>query len=276
MRKKERERGMGIGYSKDSTKGNAIMDPVSYKGDMVINCWVDSRLIAMLSNWLDSEEIRTAHMSEVIKISLEELVNILIENNKTRKIELCQEARDILEFKYRATLNPGNRGRRNLLHNLQLDARRMERGSGLGFMKESDLQGVDYKPIISDEEWDRAQERIKEEEKKEAREQRKEFRQRLSEAGAETGKEFVNGEAEVLFKQPERTVDFSRGVIDMDESGGDKDEESTTNSNDSCQIRKMTDEEVLEKEKDIKLREEKQKEVNDLMMSAPKSGLVEN
>ena len=266
------------------------------EGSIAVQARIDLRCLASLDYYWTTNSFNIKSMSQLVGWSIELCLEMLLsQGGAKKKFETLAEAYSWIEGRGLHQKSMKKRGIKKLVTAMGFEELRAngedpedyarskfrqihESNKGRqefvpfqeGMMK---MTEADYKPIISDEEWDRAQERIKEEEEKEAREHRKEFRQRLSEAGAETGKEFVNGEAEVIFKQPERIVDFSKGEVEDKE---DKDIKPITNSNDSCQIRKMTDEEVLEKEKDIKLREEKQREVNDLMMSAPKSGLVED
>lgn len=106
-------------YIEDSTKGKSLMLPKSYKGDVVVQMWIDSRILATLSNWLDKQGNYTRFMSEVVKDSLEILVNHLVEDG----IELVDDtiyARQLLEMKYRINLNKGDRGSRNVQHNVAL------------------------------------------------------------------------------------------------------------------------------------------------------------
>lgn len=108
-------------YKEDSTKGSARIMPVNYKGDVLVQAWVDARQLAVISEWLDNSGYRTKHMSELIKVTIEEVASQLIDTGKVNKIEFTKEARELLTMKYRAALNPSGRGERNLLHNLHLD-----------------------------------------------------------------------------------------------------------------------------------------------------------
>ena len=111
-------------YKEDSTRGKAIMAPVTYKPDALVQTWVDSRKLAMLSNWLDDSEWVTRNLSEVVRFTIDMVVDRLLMDGEVEKIELTGQAREILDRKYRANLNPGDRGKRNLLHNKILDDRR--------------------------------------------------------------------------------------------------------------------------------------------------------
>jgi len=108
----------------DSTKGNALADPRTYKGDVLVQCWIDARKLAMLSVWLDNGGRVTRYMSEVIRFVMEEVVDHLIESGEIEKIEFCDEARELLTRKYRSQLNPSGRGAMNFKSNLILDNRR--------------------------------------------------------------------------------------------------------------------------------------------------------
>jgi len=104
----------------DSTKGKARIMPVNYKGDVLVQAWIDARKLAVLSIWLD-KGYETKHLSDLIKFTVDELVSQLVETGIVEKIEFSKDARDLLMMKYRAQLNPGGRGERNALHNLHLD-----------------------------------------------------------------------------------------------------------------------------------------------------------
>jgi hypothetical protein len=108
-------------YKEDSTRGKARPLPVNYKGDVLAQAWIDARQLAVLSVWLDNNGYVTRHLSDVVRITIEEVASKLIDSGTVRKIEFTKEARALLMSKYRATLNPSNRGKRNLLHNLHLD-----------------------------------------------------------------------------------------------------------------------------------------------------------
>jgi len=111
-------------YKEDSTKGGALLNPKTYKGDVLVQLWIDSRILATLSNWLDNGGMVTRFMSDVVRTTLEQVVEHLKEQGEVEMVELCRDARDLLKRKYRVDLNPGGKGGRNKLHNLTLDERR--------------------------------------------------------------------------------------------------------------------------------------------------------
>lgn len=110
----------------DSTKGKSFMRPITYKGDALVQVWVDSRQLAMLSEWLDGRGMNTRHLSEVLKFTIGTIVDKLLEEGIVNQIEYTTDARALLEAKYRVVLNPSGRGEKNLLHNMILDERRKE------------------------------------------------------------------------------------------------------------------------------------------------------
>ena len=112
-------------YKEDSTKGKAMLNPKTYKGDVLVQAWIDSRQLAMLSVWLDNNDRRTRYMSDIVKFTIEEVVRQLVDAEEVEKIELSSQGRLMLECKYRTQLNPGGRGKTNVLHNLVLDERRL-------------------------------------------------------------------------------------------------------------------------------------------------------
>ena len=111
-------------YKEDSTKGMSLVDPKKYKGDVLVQVWMDSRMLATLSNWLDKEGNYTRFLSEVVKDSLGDLCNHLVESGVVSMIDDTVAARRLLEMKYRVNLNPQGRGEKNKLHNIMLSDRR--------------------------------------------------------------------------------------------------------------------------------------------------------
>ena len=108
-----------INYKEDSTKGKALILPKTYKGDVVVQVWIDSRVLATLSQWLDRNDNYTRFMSDVVKDSLGLLVETIVENGE-ELIDDTMRARNMLERKYRVNLNKGERGLRNVKHNTLL------------------------------------------------------------------------------------------------------------------------------------------------------------
>ena len=104
-------------YKKDSTKGKSLLiDPQTFKGDALVQVWVDSRILATLSNWLDAYN-HTRFMSEVVKDTLRATVELLVEQGEVEFVNDTLEARKLLEMKYRVNLNPRGKGMKNVMHN---------------------------------------------------------------------------------------------------------------------------------------------------------------
>lgn len=118
-------------YKIDSTRGKCIMEPRTYKGDVLTQVWIDARVLATLSEWLDGSGQVTRFMSEVVKIPLAVLVEHLTESGEAEMIDDTVVARDMLVRKYRVNLNPDERGGKNILHNIQLSDRRKSLGDRL-------------------------------------------------------------------------------------------------------------------------------------------------
>ena len=116
-------------YKVDSTKGGSELNPASYKGDALVQVWMDSRWLATLSRWLDKQGGYTRYLSEIVNDSIKVLVEHLVENGEVEMVDDTVEARSILEMKYRVNLNPAGKGLKNKLHNIILsDKRKSLRG----------------------------------------------------------------------------------------------------------------------------------------------------
>lgn len=104
-------------YKEDSTKGKSILQPMNYKGDVNAQAWIDSRVLATLSNWLERDGNRTKYLSDCVKRPLIALVEYLVNAGQVEMIEDTGKARRLLIARYGVELNRGNKGRKNELHN---------------------------------------------------------------------------------------------------------------------------------------------------------------
>lgn len=120
------------GYKEDSTRGRSLLIPKSYKRDSLVQVWIDRRKLAVLSQWLDESGLVTRHLSDVLRFTIDQVVEKLITDGIVRKVEFTDEATRILESKYQTELNTGGKGEKNLLHNMQLDEIRRSRFYGEG------------------------------------------------------------------------------------------------------------------------------------------------
>lgn len=126
---KRRRRGKIGEYKEDCTDGRfSILNPIRFKGDVVVQVWIDSRELATISEWLDKEGSYTRFLSEVVKDSLHMLCREIVESGEVDMVEDTNEARYMLEKKYRVNLNPKGvgdtrRGEKNVLHNIVLSER---------------------------------------------------------------------------------------------------------------------------------------------------------
>ena len=132
-----RMRGRKGEHKEDCTDGGfSILNPITFKGDALIQVWMDSRELATISEWLDKNGYRTRFMSEVVKEGLHILCEDLVSGGEVNMIEDTIIARRMIEDKYNICLNPrtakskitGNRdsrrGEKNALHNIILSERK--------------------------------------------------------------------------------------------------------------------------------------------------------
>jgi hypothetical protein len=124
---KRRERGRRGEYKEDCTDGRfSILNPVRFKGDALVQVWLDSRELATISEWLDKGGQYTRFLSEVVKEGLHILCENIVENGEIKMVEETIEARNLLEDKYDINLNPNERGKKNVFHNQMLSERKKE------------------------------------------------------------------------------------------------------------------------------------------------------
>ena len=121
---KRRRRGKIGEYKEDSTDGQfSVLNPVQFKGDALVQVWMDSRELATISNWLDKTGAYTRFLSEVVKDSIHRLCVEIVESGEVDMVEDTNVARSIIEQKFRINLNPDGRGEKNALHNIVLSER---------------------------------------------------------------------------------------------------------------------------------------------------------
>lgn len=149
-------------YKEDSVMGRRPeIDPINYKPDVLVQVWLEARVLLMLNNWLTKYDRKPRFMGDIIKFVVEEVLDQLLEAGEVKKIEFSSTARDALRSLFaKHKLNPGDRGKRRVLHNLHLDEKRKK---GL---ENSDIVGniiqTNSGSVISDDGWERTQAKIKE------------------------------------------------------------------------------------------------------------------
>ena len=83
---KRRERGRRGEYREDCTDGKfSVLNPIRFKGDALVQVWVDSRELATISEWLDKGNYHMRFLSEVVKEGLSILYENIVNNNDGRK-----------------------------------------------------------------------------------------------------------------------------------------------------------------------------------------------
>ena len=146
-------------YKQDSTKGGAILAPVTYKRDAMIQVWMDSRKLATLYLWLTKIGIKPKFVSEIINEAVDIITNNAIESGMIEGVDTTTQAREILSI-FQIDLNPSDRGKKNLLHNYMLDDNRSSS------VKTGRLKGPDPEVLKLIEEERKLAELSKEREKK--------------------------------------------------------------------------------------------------------------
>lgn len=125
-------------YVEDSTKGHSLINPLNYKGDVLVQVWVDSRVMATLCRWLDNNGLYSRYMSQVVRRPLEVLTESMVENGEVEIVDDTAEARVILERRFGVDLSRGGRGSKNTMHNVALSVRRGELGERVMASKKFD------------------------------------------------------------------------------------------------------------------------------------------
>ena len=131
----------------DSTRGKAFSNPETYKRDVPMQVWLQSRHLATLMKWIEKEGFvsMVRFRSDILKIVVEQLVIHLTESGAVKMIDTAQEAHAILEGRFGIPCNPQEKGRRNTIHNFELDDRRYERAGGYATPPEHRMQPTKQK-----------------------------------------------------------------------------------------------------------------------------------
>jgi hypothetical protein len=115
-------------YKEDSTRGSSVINPLTYKGDVLIQVWIDSRILATLCDWLEKNGNYPRFMSEVVREPLRVMFETLTHGKDVDIVDDTNEARRRLTQRFRVDLSRGGRGGKNVLHNQILTDRRRELG----------------------------------------------------------------------------------------------------------------------------------------------------
>jgi hypothetical protein len=115
----------------DSTDGRSYLKPLTYKGDVLTQTWVDSRVLATLVRWMEKNGVYPMTMSDVARKPLELLMEFLVDKGEVELVDDTAEARTLLMMRFKVNLNRGGRGEKNVLHNQILTGERQELGDRL-------------------------------------------------------------------------------------------------------------------------------------------------
>ena len=118
-------------YAVDSTKGSSMINPLNYKGDVLVQVWIDSRVLATLCGWLDDKGTYTRYMSQVVRRPLEVLMDLLVNSGDARLIDNTSDAREILSRRFGVNLNRDGKGTKNVMHNIELSIKREDLSESL-------------------------------------------------------------------------------------------------------------------------------------------------
>jgi hypothetical protein len=115
-------------YVEDSTKGRSRVNPRKYKRDVLMQVWLQSRHLATLLKWLEDEGMFVRFRSEIVQITLEQVVEHLVSTGVVEMVEYAEDAQKLLErFEVKSNIDGRGRGGKNTFHNLTLDDRRKSR-----------------------------------------------------------------------------------------------------------------------------------------------------
>ncbi len=245
------------GYAENSTCGKAMINPITYKRDVLVQVWVQSRYLVALDQWLDHGGVNLRHLSDIINESIEQIIKSLLDNEEISSLMACQNARDFLQFKYRISLD-GNRGQRNALHNLHLDSKIKPRKNEW----EDNGSFNEYRSIGSDEEWEKGREMAEKDRAKVTMEKEIEGKKVLDRLKQEPDS-IINISLDQL-KEVDEKIKVNVDEIEI---------EIELEPKPVLNKLKMSESEMQAKAREIKQKEIDQEKINQQMMSVPKGGI---
>lgn len=249
-------------YVRDSTKGiNVRIDPVNYKADTLVQVWIDARKLATVCQWMEKYGVNMRFMSDITKELFDIVVKQLVESGEVKMVEFSSSAHDYLKFKFnKSSLNPGERGKRNILHNAVLDDRRKSHMINTADWngKDRDALPTGAKSSISNEEWDRAQELIKQTQVDEANKRIGGIQ--FDASGKNVSIEHPRHTKEDVYKDMKDTRD---SIVKQINSQTDGFEESKSIQPHNGGHRKLTRDELIAKDREIAERDRRVRELLD-------------
>lgn len=134
-----------------------MINPLNYKGDVLVQVWMDSRVLATLTRWMDGEGVFPRFMSQAVRRPLELIAELLVDGGDVKMIEDTGEARRMLESRFQIKLNRGGRGEKNVVHNITLSDRRDELGERMRRTKiTNDVSRPKRRGVLTEEELNKA------------------------------------------------------------------------------------------------------------------------
>lgn len=138
-------------YEADCTRGQSLINPMTYKGDVLVQVWMDSRSLATIMKWMDKNGMQPRFMSQVVRRPFEVLAAHVVENEGCECIDDTATARFMLEDRFQVNLNRGNKGLKNVVHNKVLSTNGPSLGDRLGDVN-YEVGNVQPKEKLSQEE----------------------------------------------------------------------------------------------------------------------------
>jgi hypothetical protein len=134
------------------TRGSGMKEPDSYKKDVLVQVWMDARILATLLNWMEKGENRPKFMSDVVREPIEMLVGRLVDCGEIRMIEDAVYARDLIEKRFKVNLNRGGRGKKNALNNMLFsDEQLIEQRRTVAEITRQAMEVLEGSPTITEE-----------------------------------------------------------------------------------------------------------------------------
>lgn len=141
----------------DSTKGRSNLNPLNYKGDVMVQVWLDSRLLVTLNNWLETSGEYPRFLSDVVRKPLEVLIDHVVNEGEVEMVDDTALARMLLQRKFNIKLNKGDKGKKNTLHNLLLSDKRGKLADNMNKRRiiQAETEIGKRKTVVSQEEMDK-------------------------------------------------------------------------------------------------------------------------
>ena len=111
--------------------------------DALVEIWIDRRYLATAALIMSKQGVPPVNISDIVRACVETVVNSGVDHGVVEGVQTTSEA-NVFLGRFKTNLNRGDRGKRNLMKNLQMDVMEAEAGS-----RDQKQEGVEEKTRLA-------------------------------------------------------------------------------------------------------------------------------